>query len=92
MPETKKRAPARRGAKKSMQPMPMNTVHNSLPSANVCHSCNALPVGSIELTALMLVLVFSLSAVLFTSVYALQTRGAEVERLQAQVASLQAAE
>lgn len=86
MPEAKKRAPASR-AKKTVAPMPLNNVQHSMKSSNVCHSCNALPVGSIELTALMLVLVFSLSAVLFTSVYALQSRNVEVEQLQAQVAT-----
>ena len=38
-----------------------------------------------ELMALMLVLVFSLSAVLFTSVYALQTEQAKVQSLTTQV-------
>ncbi|MBI1908266.1 hypothetical protein HYS28_02525 [Candidatus Uhrbacteria bacterium] len=89
MAEAKKRAPVRR-AKKSVQPMPMNDVHGSVARQNVCHACNSLPAGSIELTALMLVLVFSLSAVLFTSVYALQSKGAEVAQLEAQVAALEA--
>lgn len=50
----------------------------------VCRSCNALPAGSMELMALMLVLVFSLTAVLFTSVYALQIQGAKIDALEAQ--------
>ena len=54
-----------------------------MPPSSVCHSCNSLPVGSVELTALMLVLVFSLSAVLFTSVYALQNAQNKVAQLEA---------
>ena len=52
---------------------------------NLCQSCHALPAGSMELMELMLVLVFSLSAVLFTSVYALQTEQAKVQSLTTQV-------
>lgn len=54
-------------------------------SGNVCRSCHALPVGSIELVSLLLVLVFSLTAVLFTSVYALQTQQAKVAALESQL-------
>ena len=43
-----------------------------------------------ELMALMLVLVFSLTAVLFTSVYALQIQGAKAQALEAQLAHVQA--
>ena len=50
---------------------------------NLCQSCHALPAGSMELMALLLVLVFSLSAVLFTSVYALRIREAKVQSLTA---------
>lgn len=55
-------------AKKSATPISQGP-RPSVP--NVCRSCHSLPAGSMELMALMLVLVFSLSAVLFTSVYAL---------------------
>lgn len=55
----------------------------------VCRSCHALPAGSMELMALMLVLVFSLTAVLFTSIYALQVQGSKVHALEAQVAQVQ---
>ncbi len=48
---------------------------------HLCQSCNALPAGSMQLIALLLVLVFSLSAVLFTSVYALNSANAEVRAL-----------
>jgi len=48
---------------------------------NLCQSCHALPAGSMELMALLLVLVFSLSAVLFTSVYALRLQTAKVQSL-----------
>jgi hypothetical protein len=52
---------------------------------NLCQSCHALPAGSMELMALMLVLVFSLSAVLFTSVYALRVQQAKVQTLTTQL-------
>ena len=52
---------------------------------NLCQSCHALPAGSMELMALLLVLVFSLSAVLFTSVYALRIQQAKVQALTSQL-------
>ena len=58
------------------------------PVSNVCHSCDALPAGSMELMALMLVLVFSLTAVLFTSVYALNIQSAKMQALEAQTAQM----
>lgn len=82
----KRRAPRRAVAKK---PMLVNDVQAAMPKATVCHACNALPVGSVELTALMLVLVFSLTAVLFTSVYALQGEKFKNAGLEAQVAAAQ---
>lgn len=56
--------------------------------SNVCASCHVLPVGSLDLTALMLVLVFSLTAVLFTSVYALNVEHAKVNQLESEIATL----
>ncbi len=70
-------------AKKSVSPI---SLQNSF-SKKGCDACNSLPVGSIELTALMLVLVFSLSAVLFTSVFALQTKDAKIKQLQSEVSA-----
>jgi hypothetical protein len=61
---------------------PAATPMQSVPG--VCRSCHALPAGSMELMALMLVLVFSLTAVLFTSIYALNIQGAKIEALEAQ--------
>ncbi|HCC83324.1 TPA: hypothetical protein DEP96_00580 [Candidatus Uhrbacteria bacterium] len=78
----KKRAPVSR-AKKSVASVAMQNTF----SKSGCDACNSLPVGSIELTALMLVLVFSLSAVLFTSVFALQTKNEEIKQLQSQVSA-----
>lgn len=52
----------------------------------VCHSCNSLPVGSVELVSLLLVLVFSLSAVLITSGYALDQQNQHVAQVEAQLA------
>lgn len=54
-------------------------------SSNICRSCNALPVGAVELVSLLLVLTVSLSAVLLTSVYALEHQAQEIELLQTQL-------
>jgi hypothetical protein len=59
------------------------------PQGGICHSCNALPAGSMEVAAILLVLVFSLSAVLFTSVYATRVQTAKVQALEAQVSAYQ---
>lgn len=58
----------------------------------VCHSCNALPAGSMEVAAILLVLVFSLSAVLFTSVYATKVQTAKLQAVEAQLSAYQNAE
>ncbi len=62
--------------------------HDHVMTSNVCAGCNALPAGSMELMALMLVLVFSLTAVLFTSVYALNIQEAKIQSLESQTAHL----
>lgn len=67
----------------------MSTASTMPHSGSVCRSCHLLPVGSMDLTALMLVLVFSLSAVLFTTVYALNLSHAKVAQLETQVATYQ---
>ncbi len=68
---------------RARKPVASATPMQSVPS--VCRSCHALPAGSMELMALMLVLVFSLTAVLFTSIYALEVQGAKVEALETQL-------
>lgn len=55
---------------------------------NVCKSCHSLPAGSTDLLSLMLVLVFSLTAVLFTSIYALNVQKAKVAALEQAVVRL----
>lgn len=55
-------------------------------AGGVCTSCNTLPTGSMELLGLMLVLVFSLTAVLLTSVYALNLETAKVAQLETALA------
>jgi len=55
-------------------------------AGSVCTSCNVLPTGSMELLGLMLVLVFSLTAVLLTSVYALNLESAKVAQLETALA------
>ncbi|MCR4312594.1 MAG: hypothetical protein NUV56_04920 [Candidatus Uhrbacteria bacterium] len=74
-----------RGIRKAASDIHVIPVTMPKTSGNVCHSCHALPAGSIELVSLLLVLVFSLTAVLFTSVYALQTQQAKVAQLEAQI-------
>jgi len=80
---TAKKTSSSRVRKPVAAAMPMQSV------PSVCRSCHALPAGSMELMALMLVLVFSLTAVLFTSIYALEVQGSKVEALEAQVSYLQ---
>lgn len=54
-------------------------------SHGICKTCSVLPVGSVELTSLLLVLVFSLVSVLFTAVLALDSQHAKISALEAQV-------
>lgn len=81
MPTVKKTISSR--ARKSVAHSPV--VHTA---PTVCRSCHALPAGSMELMGLMLVLVFSLTAVLFTSIYALQIQDAKLNAMEAQIAQL----
>ena len=75
--------------KKPRASMKTKTVSVSAKShaGGTCSSCNLLPVGSHDLTALLLVLVFSVSAVLFTTVYALNLQQAKVAQLQTMLSS-----
>jgi len=83
MPTTKKTATKKSVAKKSKKSV--QPIKEETPVVmNVCRSCHALPDGSVELVSLLLVLVFALSAVLVTSVYALNRQSAELAVLQAQ--------
>ena len=54
-----------------------------------CKTCRALPVGSVELTSLLLVLIFSLVSVLFTSILALKAQDQKISHLEAQVVASQ---
>jgi hypothetical protein len=72
---------------KARAPKVVSVASSMPPSSNVCRSCHVLPIGSMDLTALMLVLVFSLTAVLFTTVYALNIQKAKVASLETQVAA-----
>jgi len=93
--KTVKKKVAKRAAKPKKKQekkvvMHANDIHEPLPAIpHVCRSCHALPAGSIELVSLLLVLVFALSAVLITSVYALNQQGAEMDQLEAQIAHVQ---
>jgi hypothetical protein len=51
-----------------------------------CHQCHMLPAGSAEIVGLLLVLVFSLSAVLLTSVYLHETNAEQLSILEDQLA------
>ncbi len=80
---TRKKVAAKKKPATRKPPMVKATLPTQQPTnAHVCASCNALPVGSIELTALLLVLVFSLTAVLVTSVHALALQEKELESVQ----------
>ena len=79
---SRKRAVPARTSRPAVYPVQPIAIHH-------CQSCNALPAGSMEVAALLLVLVFSLSAVLFTSVYATQVQTHRVEALEAQLSTYQ---
>lgn len=76
----KKKAPA---AKKTMTVL---KAAPAVPSHGVCKTCNLLPVGSVEMTSLLLVLVFSLVSVLFTAVFALNAQHQKISELQELIA------
>ena len=65
---------------KTAQPIP-----EAPSTAGVCHNCHVLPMGSVELISLLLVLIFSLTAVLLTSVYAIDSQNQEITALEAQL-------
>ncbi len=60
-------------------------IEDSSSGGGVCHSCHALPIGSVELVSLLLVLIFSLTAVLLTSVYAIDAQNHEITALESQL-------
>ncbi len=75
-------------AKKASHPVKHVNGGRSLPKPKmpeICVNCHALPVGSVELTGLLLVLVFALSAVLFTSIYALEKQQNRIELLETEL-------
>jgi len=75
-----------RACKKKNAAPPMNDTPDPVPTpSSGCESCGHLPVGSIELVSLLLILVFALSAVLVTSVWALNNQATEISSLQVQV-------
>lgn len=86
------RKPASRKSSTPIARVTRPAVYPVKSSGGVCHSCNALPAGSIEVAAILLVLVFSLSAVLFTSVYATKVQTSKVQVLQAQLEAVQSAQ
>lgn len=78
--------PKKKMASKSRAKMVNRAMEHKMPMpAAVCRTCHALPVGSIELMSLLLVLVFSLTAVLVTSVHANALQQEEIESLRTHV-------
>lgn len=74
-----------RACKKRKATPPINNTPESVADAPpTCGSCEHLPMGSIELVSILLILVFSLSAVLVTSVWALNSQASEIQHLQSQ--------
>ena len=67
-------------AKKEMKKAEVKEAPKPKKHHNLCMSCHALPTGSIELVSLLLVLVFALSAVLLTSIYALEVQANHSKR------------
>lgn len=74
----KKKAPTKKKPVAMAKAAPMPVV----PAHSVCKTCSLLPVGSVELTSLLLVLVFSLVSVLFTAVFALNSQQHKISELQ----------
>jgi hypothetical protein len=83
---TKKAAPKKRTTKSRAVKKRVNDVKTEVKQfSSVCRTCHALPAGSVELVSLLLVLVFSLTAVLITSVHALSLQSVEISHLEAQL-------
>ena len=75
----------KQNASKKSIPTMNRTQEKTYRTPSVCRSCHALPIGSVELVSLLLVLIFALTAVLFTSVYALQVQQNQITELEAQL-------
>ncbi len=79
-------APAKKKKALVKKPMVMKMAA-PMASHGVCKTCNLLPVGSVELTSLLLVLVFSLVSVLFTAVFAMNAQHQKISQLEELVSS-----
>lgn len=80
-----KKSVARKTAPKKLLPIVQDVMEEVKKIPNVCRSCNALPMGSIELVSLLLVVTFALSAILLTSVYAMEQQSEHIDNLETQV-------
>ena len=89
--------PTKKAIKK---PKNKRTVKSKVPSTTLragkktctgtsCGVCNDLPLGSCELISLLIVTVACLTAVLMTSVVALQVKSGQIDSLQEQVTLLE---
>lgn len=83
---TKRKTTSRKTAVKKSPTVFMNNVSEPVkPITSVCRSCHALPAGGIEITSLLLVVVFCLTAVLITAVYALHIQSNTITQLEMEV-------
>ncbi len=91
MPSAKKitkKPAAKKAVKKSSpkkKPTAMQKVMEPVVMPQVCRTCNALPMGAAELVTLLLVVTFSLSAILLTSIFALDKQAEKIDKLETQV-------
>ena len=89
-PKAKTKATATKRSTKSSKKKTAKKAVNKIEAevkqmSSVCRTCHTLPVGSVELVSLLLVLVFSLTAVLVTSVHAYSIQSAEMAQLEMQL-------
>lgn len=89
-PKTKSKPKSRAKAKKKTPAKKISIIHEAQMTPHkivpgVCRSCHALPIGAVELVSLLLIMTLSLSAVLLTSVYALEHQSQEIEMLKNQL-------
>lgn len=52
-----------------------------------CPHCSLLPAGSVNITSMFIVVVFCLTAVLFTAMFKIDMQNAEIRALQAELAA-----
>lgn len=85
-PKVKKASCAKMTMPKKKMPM-VNEANAAVvcPPPSVCRACNAMPIGSTEMFGVMVIVIVSLSAVLLTSVYALEMQQQKINTLENQI-------